>query len=96
MKNKPYQIFINQIVTHLIGKKIFVLLEKKWPRRIMEEERKFRAALNVIQRLPKSGSFQPSNEMKLGFYAHFKQATRGPCTQVRKQNGGEMIYYCTG
>lgn len=55
----------------------------------MEEERKFRAALNVIQRLPKSGSFQPSNEMKLGFYAHFKQATRGPCTQVRNQNGGK-------
>ena len=28
------------------------------------------------------GPFQPSNEMKLGFYAHYKQATQGPCTQV--------------
>ena len=28
MKNKSYQIFVNQIITHLIVKKIFVLLEK--------------------------------------------------------------------
>ena len=29
------------------------------------------------------GSFQPSNEMKLQFYAYYKQATQGPCKADR-------------
>lgn len=49
----------------------------------MEAEKRFNAAVNVIQGLPKDGSFQPSNEMKLKFYGHYKQATQGKCTQAR-------------
>jgi len=49
----------------------------------MTTEDRFRAALNVIQNLPKDGPFQPSNEMKLKFYAHYKQATQGSCKQAR-------------
>jgi len=35
--------------------------------------------VNVIRNLPKQGSYQPSNELMLRFYAFFKQATQGPC-----------------
>eukprot|EP00090_Calanus_glacialis_P006849 TRINITY_DN15356_c0_g1_i1.p1 TRINITY_DN15356_c0_g1~~TRINITY_DN15356_c0_g1_i1.p1 ORF type:complete len:533 (-),score=131.88 TRINITY_DN15356_c0_g1_i1:427-2025(-) len=49
----------------------------------MDLERKFTAAVGVIQGLPKNGSFQPSNEMKLQFYAYYKQATQGPCKSER-------------
>lgn len=49
----------------------------------MTTQEKFKAAVNVIQSLPKDGSFQPSNEMKLKFYGHYKQATQGPCSQAR-------------
>ncbi|XP_032525249.2 acyl-CoA-binding domain-containing protein 5 isoform X1 [Danaus plexippus] len=45
----------------------------------MSLEEKFRAAVNVIRSLPKSGSYQPSNELMLRFYSYFKQATEGPC-----------------
>eukprot|EP00095_Tigriopus_kingsejongensis_P006572 maker-scaffold807_size94382-snap-gene-0.20 protein:Tk06572 transcript:maker-scaffold807_size94382-snap-gene-0.20-mRNA-1 annotation:"acyl- -binding domain-containing protein 5-like isoform x1" len=45
----------------------------------MSVEDQFKAAVNVIQGLPKSGSFQPSNEMMLKFYAYYKQANEGPC-----------------
>lgn len=41
---------------------------------------KFDAAVKVIRSLPKNGSFQPSNEMMLKFYAFYKQATEGQCT----------------
>lgn len=41
---------------------------------------KFDAAVRVIRSLPKNGSFQPSNEMMLKFYAFYKQATEGQCT----------------
>ncbi|XP_029637821.1 acyl-CoA-binding domain-containing protein 5 isoform X2 [Octopus sinensis] len=41
---------------------------------------KFEAAVKVIRSLPKNGSFQPSNEMLLKFYAFYKQATEGHCT----------------
>jgi len=44
-------------------------------------EQRFNAAVNVIRGLPKSGSYQPSNDMMLRFYSYFKQATLGPCTQ---------------
>ncbi|CAJ0963715.1 unnamed protein product, partial [Ranitomeya imitator] len=44
---------------------------------------RFEAAVNVIQSLPKNGSFQPSNEMMLKFYSFYKQATQGPCNIQR-------------
>ncbi|XP_027203256.2 acyl-CoA-binding domain-containing protein 5-like [Dermatophagoides pteronyssinus] len=44
----------------------------------MSIEQQFDAAVKVIQSLPKDGFFQPSNEMRLRFYAFFKQATEGP------------------
>jgi len=50
---------------------------------MMDLEEKFMAAVGVIQGLPKDGSFQPSNEMKLQFYAFYKQATQGPCKNER-------------
>lgn len=46
-------------------------------------EQRFNAAVNVIRGLPKSGSYQPSNDMMLRFYSYFKQATLGPCTQKK-------------
>ena len=49
----------------------------------MDLEKKFNAAVGVIQNLPKDGSFQTSNEMKLQFYAYYKQVTVGPCTGAR-------------
>ncbi|XP_054161756.1 acyl-CoA-binding domain-containing protein 5-like isoform X2 [Oppia nitens] len=44
----------------------------------MSTEDQFNAAVNVIKRLPKNGPFQPSDDLKLRFYALFKQATEGP------------------
>lgn len=38
----------------------------------------FESAVNIIKNLPKDGPIQPSNEMRLKFYALFKQATHGP------------------
>ncbi|XP_076266987.1 uncharacterized protein LOC143200449 isoform X2 [Rhynchophorus ferrugineus] len=49
----------------------------------MTTEKKFNAAVNVIRSLPKNGSYQPSNELMLRFYAYFKQATQGPCYGTR-------------
>uniref|UniRef100_UPI00398EED65 acyl-CoA-binding domain-containing protein 5A isoform X3 n=1 Tax=Pristiophorus japonicus TaxID=55135 RepID=UPI00398EED65 len=46
-------------------------------------ERRFEAAVSVIQSLPKNGSFQPSNELMLKFYSYYKQATLGPCSTPR-------------
>ena len=48
-----------------------------------ELDAKFEAAVGVIQGLPKDGSFQPSNEMKLKFYGFYKQAREGPCIGTR-------------
>ena len=50
---------------------------------MVELDAKFEAAVGVIQGLPKDGSFQPSNEMKLKFYGFYKQAREGPCTGAR-------------
>jgi acyl-CoA-binding protein len=50
---------------------------------MVELEARFQAALVVIQGLPQDGAFQPSNEMKLQFYAFYKQAREGPCTAPR-------------
>lgn len=49
----------------------------------MSTEDKFNAAVQIIRSLPNEGSFQPSNETKLIFYSHFKQATEGPCEGTR-------------
>ncbi|CAH0394209.1 unnamed protein product [Bemisia tabaci] len=46
----------------------------------MTTEAKFHAAVNVIRSLPKHGSYQPSHDLMLRFYAYFKQATEGPNT----------------
>lgn len=44
----------------------------------MSIEEKFNSAVDVIQNLPKNGSFQPSDQLKLRFYSLFKQAKEGP------------------
>ncbi|KAJ3636768.1 hypothetical protein MTP99_000281 [Tenebrio molitor] len=49
----------------------------------MTTEEKFNAAVNVIRSLPKNGSYQPSNDLMLRFYAYYKQATQGPNTGRR-------------
>ncbi|XP_076160905.1 uncharacterized protein LOC143143498 [Ptiloglossa arizonensis] len=49
----------------------------------MTTEEKFHAAVNVIRSLPKNGAYQPSNEIMLRFYAYYKQATDGPCQQLK-------------
>ncbi|KAG9474380.1 hypothetical protein GDO78_004595, partial [Eleutherodactylus coqui] len=46
-------------------------------------ERQFKAAVSVIQNLPKHGAYQPSNNEKLKFYGYYKQATVGPCNISR-------------
>ncbi|KAG9508479.1 Acyl-CoA-binding domain-containing protein 5, partial [Fragariocoptes setiger] len=38
----------------------------------------FEAAVNVVRNMPKEGPFNPSDELKLKFYAFYKQATVGP------------------
>ena len=49
----------------------------------MDLDSKFVAAVDVIQNLPRNGPFEPSHDMKLKFYAYFKQATEGPCKSRR-------------
>lgn len=41
-------------------------------------EELFNSAVNIVRNLPKEGPIKPSDELKLKFYAHFKQATHGP------------------
>ncbi|KAJ8245942.1 hypothetical protein GJAV_G00261950 [Gymnothorax javanicus] len=45
--------------------------------------RRFRAAVDVIQNLPKNGSYKPSYEVMLRFYGLYKQAVCGPCRHSR-------------
>ncbi|KAJ8414289.1 hypothetical protein AAFF_G00051590 [Aldrovandia affinis] len=45
--------------------------------------RRFQAAVNVIQKLPKNGAYRPSYEMMLRFYGLYKQAVSGPCRASR-------------
>ncbi|KAK9496728.1 hypothetical protein O3M35_013021 [Rhynocoris fuscipes] len=49
----------------------------------MSCEEKFNAAVSVIRNLPKNGSYQPSHELMLRFYAYYKQATEGPAKGQR-------------
>nr|CAB3219679.1 acyl-CoA-binding domain-containing protein 5 [Phallusia mammillata] len=44
---------------------------------------KFKAALDVIQSLPKDGPYRPAPNMLLMFYAYYKQATEGPCNKPK-------------
>ncbi|CAK5127872.1 unnamed protein product [Meloidogyne enterolobii] len=43
----------------------------------MSLEEKFQAAVDIVQKLPKEGPLQTSNDQKLKFYSLFKQATIG-------------------
>ncbi|XP_064256069.1 acyl-CoA-binding domain-containing protein 4 isoform X2 [Passer domesticus] len=43
----------------------------------------FRAAVRVIQGLPRSGAYRPSYEEMLRFYSYYKQATAGRCQGPR-------------
>uniref|UniRef100_A0A8C3NBC4 Uncharacterized protein n=1 Tax=Geospiza parvula TaxID=87175 RepID=A0A8C3NBC4_GEOPR len=43
----------------------------------------FRAAVQVIQGLPRSGAYRPSYEEMLRFYSYYKQATAGRCQGPR-------------
>ncbi|XP_064178001.1 acyl-CoA-binding domain-containing protein 4 isoform X1 [Anguilla rostrata] len=45
--------------------------------------RRFRAAVDVIQNLPKNGAYRPSYEVMLRFYGLYKQAVCGPCRASR-------------
>lgn len=38
---------------------------------------------NIVSLCFTKGSYQPSNELMLRFYAYFKQATQGPCKGAR-------------
>nr|XP_037278643.1 acyl-CoA-binding domain-containing protein 5-like isoform X3 [Rhipicephalus microplus] len=49
----------------------------------MTTEERFHAAVEVIRGLPKNGSFQPSHELQLKFYAYYKQATLGPVAECK-------------
>lgn len=46
-------------------------------------QRRFQATVDVIQSLPKNGSYRPSYEVMLRFYGLYKQAVCGPCTASR-------------
>ncbi|XP_042607848.1 acyl-CoA-binding domain-containing protein 4 isoform X1 [Cyprinus carpio] len=46
-------------------------------------QRRFQAAVDVIQSLPKNGSYRPSYEVMLRFYGLYKQAVCGQCTASR-------------
>ncbi|XP_037516601.1 acyl-CoA-binding domain-containing protein 5 isoform X3 [Rhipicephalus sanguineus] len=49
----------------------------------MTTEERFNAAVEVIRGLPKNGSFQPSHELQLKFYAYYKQATLGSVAECK-------------
>ncbi|XP_077525087.1 acyl-CoA-binding domain-containing protein 5-like isoform X2 [Amblyomma americanum] len=49
----------------------------------MTTEERFNAAVEVIRGLPKNGSFQPSHELQLKFYAYYKQATQGSIAECK-------------
>ncbi|GMT31894.1 hypothetical protein PFISCL1PPCAC_23191, partial [Pristionchus fissidentatus] len=51
--------------------------------RILDMEAKFNAAVEIIQKLPKTGPLQTSNDDKLKFYSLFKQATVGDVNTER-------------
>ncbi|KAG7507484.1 acyl-CoA-binding domain-containing protein 4 isoform X1 [Solea senegalensis] len=50
---------------------------------VVDHQRRFQAAVDVIHNLPKRGSYRPSYELMLRFYSLYKQAVCGPCTAPR-------------
>ena len=58
---------------------------------MMDLEKKFCSAVDVISNLPSNGPFQPSNEMKLQFYAYYKQATAGPCSSSSRPGFWDVV-----
>ncbi|XP_070707763.1 acyl-CoA-binding domain-containing protein 4 [Pempheris klunzingeri] len=50
---------------------------------VLDHQKRFQAAVDVIQNLPKNGSYRPSYEVMLRFYSLYKQAVCGPCTLPR-------------
>ncbi|KAI1716421.1 acyl coA binding protein domain-containing protein [Ditylenchus destructor] len=49
----------------------------------MSLDERFQAAVTIVQKLPKDGPVQTSNEQKLKFYSLFKQATIGDVNTER-------------
>ncbi|XP_030255897.1 acyl-CoA-binding domain-containing protein 4 [Sparus aurata] len=50
---------------------------------MVDHQKRFQAAVDVIHNLPKNGSYRPSYEMMLRFYSLYKQAVCGPCAVSR-------------
>ncbi|XP_047465815.1 acyl-CoA-binding domain-containing protein 4 isoform X2 [Mugil cephalus] len=50
---------------------------------VVDHQKRFQAAVDVIHNLPKNGSYRPSYEVMLRFYSLYKQAVFGPCTAAR-------------
>lgn len=50
---------------------------------VVDHQKQFQAAVDVIQNLPKNGCYRPSYEVMLRFYSLYKQAVCGPCTVPR-------------
>nr|XP_023660190.1 acyl-CoA-binding domain-containing protein 4 isoform X2 [Paramormyrops kingsleyae] len=46
-------------------------------------QKRFQAAVDVIQKLPKNGVYRPSYDVMLRFYGLYKQAVCGPCRRSR-------------
>ncbi|KAG7259257.1 hypothetical protein CRUP_013140 [Coryphaenoides rupestris] len=49
----------------------------------LDHQTRFQTAVDVIQSLPKNGSYRPSYAVMLRFYSLYKQAVCGPCTLTR-------------
>ncbi|XP_041829189.1 acyl-CoA-binding domain-containing protein 4 [Melanotaenia boesemani] len=50
---------------------------------VVDHQKRFQAAVDVIHNLPKNGSYRPSYDLMLRFYSLYKQAVCGPCTVPR-------------
>ncbi|XP_074518600.1 acyl-CoA-binding domain-containing protein 4 [Halichoeres trimaculatus] len=50
---------------------------------VVDHQKRFQVAVDVIHNLPKNGSYRPSYEVMLRFYSLYKQAVCGPCTVSR-------------
>nr|XP_020467412.1 acyl-CoA-binding domain-containing protein 4 isoform X2 [Monopterus albus] len=50
---------------------------------LVDHQKQFQAAVEVIHNLPKNGSYKPSYDVMLRFYSLYKQAVCGPCTMPR-------------
>nr|XP_057917586.1 acyl-CoA-binding domain-containing protein 4 [Doryrhamphus excisus] len=50
---------------------------------VVDHHKRFQAAVDVIHKLPKNGSYRPSYDVMLRFYGLYKQAVCGPCAVPR-------------